>query len=308
MGSYSSQKTNLEGLCREALNLYRTQSENVAGKVGSVLRHLENLENRIRQNYGLVLHDCDVLDIGVGQFPLHLQYFGRNNRVVGIDFDVIAQGFNPVQYVEMFWSNGWRRVAKTVGRKLLGIDRLYIRELKRQMNLASLPRRPILHMDACQMDFAEATFHFVHCQSVFHHLSTPARAMEEIKRVLRPGGVCFISFHLYTSETGSLDPRVFTDRRHEAALWRHLRPRHAAALKSNAFLNKLRLAEWRALFEQHMAGAKMILHPSQRPGVEEDAQRLKAQGELPEYSMEELLTHNVWVFWQKPGGSPARSV
>ena len=186
MCSYTSQRTNLGTLCREALSLYRTQSNDVSEQVSGVLTHLRSLEKRIREKHGLLLQDCDLLDIGVGQLLVQLQYFGRNNRVVGIDFDVIAQGFNPLQYIEMFWLNGWRRTAKTAARKLLGIDRRYATELKRQLNVASLPRQKVLRMDACKMDFAEASFDFVHCQSVFHHLPTPALAIEEIKRVLKP--------------------------------------------------------------------------------------------------------------------------
>ena len=300
MGSYTSQRTNVGALYREALSLYRTQSNNVPEQVAGVLTHLRNLERRVGETYGVELRGRDVLDIGVGQFLVQMQYFAKHNRAVGIDFDVIAQGLNPLPYLEMFRSNGWRRTAKTVGRKLLGIDRLYAGELRRQLEVATLPAHRILRMDACKMSFPEASFDFVHCQSVFHHLPTPAQAIAEIKRVLRPGGVSFVSFHLYTSETGSLDPRVFTERRNEVALWRHLRPQHAHELTSNAYLNKLRLPEWRRLFNAGMPGAEIILNPSKRAGTAEDARRLIASGELADYDLEELATHNVWALWRKP--------
>ena len=119
MSSYTSQRTNLGALYREALSLYRTQSNNVPEQVGGVLTHLRNLENRISKTHGLDLRYRDVLDIGVGQFLVQLQYFGKHNRVVGIDFDVIAQGLSPFQYFEMMRLNGWRRAVKTVVRKLL---------------------------------------------------------------------------------------------------------------------------------------------------------------------------------------------
>jgi len=300
MGSYTSQRTNIGALFREALSLYRTQVNDVPAQVGGVLTHLQNLEKRIQTSCGLEMRGRDVLDIGVGQFLVQLQYFAKRNRVVGIDFDVIAQGLNPVQYLEMFRLNGWRRTAKTVGRKLLGVDRRYAAELKKQLDLASLPKHKILRMDACKMRFADAMFDFVHCQSVFHHLPTPALAIEEIKRVLKPGGVSFVSFHLYTSETGSLDPRVFTDRRDEVALWKHLRPKYAHELTSNAYLNKLRLPEWRKFFGTGMPGAQIFLNPSKRFGTEEDAHSLISSGELADYSLDELTTHNVWVIWRKP--------
>ena len=153
------------------------------------------------------------------------------------------------------------------------------------------------------MDFGDASFDFVHCHSVFHHLPSPALAINEIKRVLRPGGVAYVSFHLYSSETGSLDPRVFTERREEVGLWRHLRPEHAHEIKSNAYLNKLRLGKWKDLFAEYMPGAQVILNRSNRLGDEADAKRLKEGGELADFEVEELLTHNVWILWKKPNAS-----
>jgi SAM-dependent methyltransferase len=300
VGSYTSQKTNVGGLFREAVNLYQSQTRQIPGQVAAVLGHLRGLEQAIEKNCAFVIRDRDVLDIGAGQFLMQLHYFGKHNRVTGIDFDVIAQGLNPLPYVEMFRRNGWRRTAKTVMRKALGIDRRYVAELKKQLDVLVLPKRRVLQMDACQMDFADASFDFVHCHSVFHHLPSPVLALNEIKRILRPGGVAYISFHLHSSETGSLDPRVFTEKRVEVGLWRHLRPQHLHELKPNAYLNKLRLGQWKELFEQHMPGAQIILNPSKRPGDEEDARQLKAQGELVDYSLDELLTHNVWVLWKKP--------
>jgi hypothetical protein len=49
------------------------------------------------------------------------------------------------------------------------------------------------------------------CPSL-HHLPTPQRALCERDRVLVAGGVGYAEFHLYTSVTGSLEPRVLRDR------------------------------------------------------------------------------------------------
>jgi hypothetical protein len=60
------------------------------------------------------------------------------------------------------------------------------------------------------------------------------------------------------------------------------------------------LPVWRGLFDEGMPGAEIILNPSKRAGTEADAQRLIASGELANYNLDELTTHNVWVLWSKP--------
>ena len=146
MGSYTSQKTNLGSLFREAINLYQTQTRQVPAQVASVLEHLRKLEQMVETNCSFVMRDRDVLDIGAGQFLMQLHYFGKHNRATGIDFDVIAQGLNPLPYLEMFRLNGWRRTAKTVVRKTLGIDRRYAAELRRQLDVPALHKRKVLRM------------------------------------------------------------------------------------------------------------------------------------------------------------------
>jgi ubiquinone/menaquinone biosynthesis C-methylase UbiE len=47
--------------------------------------------------------------------------------------------------------------------------------------------RPLL-ADAHRLPFSEGSFTLVTCGSVFHHLEDPALAIDEIARVLRPGG------------------------------------------------------------------------------------------------------------------------
>src|SRR5881392_3895796 len=98
MASYTSQRTNLAELSREALNLYREWLGFVPEHVSNILANLRNLERLLEDHYAFALQDRDILDIGAGQFLIQMHYLARHNRVVGIDFDVIAQGLNPLQY------------------------------------------------------------------------------------------------------------------------------------------------------------------------------------------------------------------
>jgi SAM-dependent methyltransferase len=299
MKSYSSQTT-IGGLLREAECLYANHLRQCENRVSNYVEGLDGLQKLILSHFGVDLRDMDILDIGPGQFLVQMIYFARDNRVVGIDLDLIAHGFNPLPYAKMLWFNGVRRTLKTVARKLIGIDRRYAKEVKHRLNLASLPKLNIQRMDACRMTFPDASFDFVHSRSVFHHLPTPEEALNHVVRILKPGGIVCLSFHLFTSENGSLDPRVFTEERVGVGFWPHLRASTRNQLTPNAFVNKLRLAEWRRIFDVRMPGAEYILNRNTRPNAEQDAKRLQDNGELAEYTMEELLTDEVILLWRKP--------
>lgn len=278
--------------------LYDSHMGQVSGRVNYVLTKLRNVERQLGELYGFKLNDRDVLDIGAGQYLMQMHYFAQRNRPVGIDFDVIAQGANPVPYLRMLWFNGSWRTLKTIGRKLLGIDRRYATVVRGQLNVRRLPKLAVFRMDACNMTLDDASFDFVYCYSVFHHLPDPGAAIDGIVRVLRPGGVVYISLHLYTCETGSLDARALSGQP-DFPSWAHLRPQFAGGVKPNAYLNRLRIHDWRDLFQTRMPGAHLILNRTDRSGVEKDAQALLNQGEMSGYSLEELITHEVVVLWKK---------
>ena len=226
--------------------------------------------------------------------------FASSNQVVCIDCDLIVKGTNPIPYIRMLKTNGALRTVKTIGRKLMGVDKKYASTLRSQLRLKQLPEVVVKQMDVCDMAFAESSFDCVYARSVLHSLPDPGRAAEEIARVLRPGGVAYISVHPYTSETGCLDPRI-TSRRHEVQGWPHLRPQLQHTLYSpNVDLNKLRLTGWEDLFEAHMPGGHYIVTPNEDVGVAESAAELQAAGELLDYTIEELTAGELVALWRKP--------
>jgi len=50
----------------------------------------------------------------------------------------------------------------------------------------------LVQADACRLPFAENTFDVVYARGMLHHLPDPARGMQEIRRVLKPGGVAVV--------------------------------------------------------------------------------------------------------------------
>ena len=265
-------------------------------------------ERLVKDRLGLELTNLDVLDIGPGQFLSHMTYFSVRNRVVGIDLDVIFRGFRPLGYLRMIKTNGVRRTMKTIGRKVLGVDRKVASGLRRELQIGRLPKLDVLRMDACAMSFPSESFDFVYSRAVFHHLPAPAAALDGIVRVLRPGGACYITLHPYTSPTGCLDPRVFTERRDEVRGWPHLRQsRKETVDPSNACLNRLRLPEWRKLFTSKMPGVQFVTTESTE-ATPSEATALQNQGELLDYSIEELCTGQFAALWRKRAGSSSDGI
>jgi SAM-dependent methyltransferase len=304
--SYSSKPLGLTRSFRELERLYRIYSLNVPRNVEERIKDVRRAESLINEQLGVELRDLDILEIGPGQFLSQMIYFGRQNRVVGIDLDVIVQGFDPIGYARMIRHNGVKRIAKTVFRKVLGIDARNKAELKRQLQLPSVPKMRVHRMDACKLEFADSSFDCAYSRSVFHHLPRPQAAIDEIVRVLRRGGCAYVSFHLYTSQTGSLDPNVLVQREDEIGAWPHLRERFRNSVRSTSYLNQLRLEEWRQLFTERMPGVEFIYNRAAAAAnserLERAAIKLQSRGELLEYSLDELLTFEVIAFWKKADG------
>ena len=298
MKTYSSE-TRWNALWREAICLYQNHRLRAASRVDRYIEELRGYEVMIEARFDRKLEDMEILDIGPGPFLVHMSYFAQRNRVRGIDLDVVPTGFAPRQYLEMWRRNGLRRAMKTIVRKVVGIDRQYRRELERRLIRPQYEAHRVYQMDAQEIGFPDCTFDLVHSRSVFHHIPQPELALAEVARVLKPAGIAILSFHLFTSESGSLDPRVYTDHRGSVSRWPHLRPTTQGGVVANAFLNRLRLQQWREIINAALPGADIILRQNHRAGAVTEARDLKASGELADYSLQELLTDEVLVVWQK---------
>lgn len=301
MKSYSSESRGVVGLTREIAGLYRQHSNDVAGRVRGSIADARRVEARLEQRYGMELRDLDVLEIGPGQFLSQLTYFAMANRAIGIDRDVIVRNDGPLAYLRMLETNGVRRTIKTVGRKLIGVDHTYEVHLMKELGLAQLPPIRFFVMDVCGMSFPDNNFDFVYSRAVLHHLPQPVIAMNEIARVLRPGGVAYVSIHPYTSETGCLDPRIYGRRRNEVLGWQHLRPGVSGTVQQpNVYLNRLRLEEWQKLFASKLPGVEYIVTRTDDSGALDRANGLQKRGELLDYSLDELLAGEFVALWKKP--------
>ncbi|RYG10705.1 MAG: class I SAM-dependent methyltransferase [Burkholderiales bacterium] len=290
---------------REAAYHSRFYSNGADDFVRHRTKVMEDLADTLRRRHQLVLTGLDVLDVGTGQQQVQSVWLARNNRVTGIDLDVVAKGWSPAVYLGMWRRNGPGRVLKTLGRKALGIDARFRAALRRQL-AHTADGLPVLQMDVTQLGFAEESFDFVYCSSVLQCVPDVGRALYEMNRVLRRGGVGYFTVQLFSSETGSLDPRLFGNNRDEIPHWAHLRPDWAHLVSGEAWLNRLRLADWRQQVAAHLPDPTIDLGQPQAEKLIPLAEQLKRAGELADYSMEELITHDLKASWRKPQAQDPR--
>ena len=229
----------------------------------------------------------------------YLRYFGIRNNATGIDLDVVSDRLSPPAVMRMLHVNGPMRTGKTIARKMLGLDAKFNKELCRQLGVAHLPEPRVLQMNAEEMAFARASFDFVFSCSTFEHLSDPGAVIGQINRVLKPGGVAHITLHLYTSDSGCHDPRISAGRREELPLWAHLRPQHLKKVQGNAYLNKIRLADWRNLFLSKVPDVVLRTVGDENQSRSTELARLKRLGELADFTDEELLTVELVAMWKR---------
>lgn len=299
LSSYSDRRLGTLGRTRELFTLWQSKREDVPGQARQMLAEMESSQSEMECALGGRLKDKDILIIGPGQQLVEMSFFARHNRVTGIDLDVIPQHPSVREYLEMFRNNGSIRTLKTVGRKAMGYDRALRREVERQ-GLPVDDDPTIVAMDAAAMAFPDGSFDCVFSHSCFEHLSEPGDVVRQVARVLRPGGLAYVDVHLYTSDSGCHDVRIFGGRRESIPPWSHLRPRYRHLVQPNSYLNEIRLAPWRDLFSQHWPGVTFRLRPERDPAIQSALAPLQADGELKEYEDEELLSVYLLAEWVKP--------
>ncbi len=274
-------------------NLTRLHRQGLDTRVAAVVAELRGIEEEVLDHTGTRIENCRILDIGPGQRLMQ-------HDVVGVDRDAIVQGLDLAGYWRMGRSNGLGRVVKTIGRKVLGIDRSYRRELERQLGL----REPIPHLVVHQRNgwdtgLQAESFDFVYSLRTFMHIHEPEASIEEAARVLAPEGVAFIDLMPYTGPTGSLDIGVLGGGGTELPPWAHLRPQHRHLVQGSAHLNRLSLSEWRRLIAKVMPDSTLRVVQPDAETLRPVAEKLHKQGELLEFSVDDLVTSGLRITWRR---------
>jgi SAM-dependent methyltransferase len=292
--SYTSEWRGMRYFLADAVKAYKTQLATSRNLVTARLEETKLVERLIRVTYGMEIQDLDMLEVGPGQVPCQLLYFSRRNRAVGIDSNIVLRRKTPLGIWRVARSNGLIRAIKTTARGILGIDASYYRDLRRQLDTPDLPVPHILPMDVHRLEFPGDSFDFVYSRSVFQHLRDPAKAIGEVRRVMRPGAITYISLHLYTSPNGYADGPV-DDR---TADWPHLRGMLPSGAGDRS-RNKLRLGRWKDLFSDLMPGSRFLLRGPAEQGLRVRATELQNLGDLADYTLEELVNFEFAATWRK---------
>jgi SAM-dependent methyltransferase len=302
--SYTSMHMGVVARCRELFSLARVALGSQSEGAVRTVRWVGEAKRLIFERTNVRIGHSKILEIGPGQQLRHMRCLAVDNDVVGIDTDPIRQSLRVSEILEMARSSPWMRTIKSLGRAALRQDARFKAAMARELGVDRFPELSVLRMSATKMTFADGSFDLVLSCSVLEHIDDSRAALEEVVRVLRPGGVAFISLHLYTSHSGQHDPKIFAQGRPVAPLWPHLRPEHAHSVGSSAFLNRMRLDDWRKLFGSVMPGVEFV-YERDEDDLAVHLAGLRTAGELPEFTDEELLTVNLVALWKKPPSAQA---
>jgi predicted SAM-dependent methyltransferase len=123
------------------------------------------------------------------------------------------------------------------------VDRLSVADLRRQYpELASLDLVPVAHIGSAEdlADIADSSVDFVVACHVLEHIEDPTRALREIHRVLRDGGIFFCALP---------EPRVTFDKERQPTTVEHLVHDHRAGTTSH----RDHFVDWVDNVERHQA-------------------------------------------------------
>jgi SAM-dependent methyltransferase len=279
-----------------------SQKRDIRKRMVRSLERLTWFHDSAESMTGIALRDKQILEIGHGQMPLTAAFVASlGNDVHGIDLDETPSGLLDVRgYYRLARRNGLPRACKTLVRHLTGINGAIKAEFLRQRGLTAWPPMNLAYGDATAIPHADASIDFVYSFNVFEHLADPAKAIQEIIRILRPGGGMWLVFPHYAHANALHDMRWITGAEDAPVPWAHLIPKFRETVEQGAFVNTLRISDWESLFRDYCRGVAFATRPIHDRRVDGWLDKHRACHFLSDFSDEELLTDEMVVAWNKP--------
>jgi SAM-dependent methyltransferase len=226
-------------------------------------------------------HPLMILDLANGALkPQSTILSNAGHTVVGIDFVNIPHfGMKKLLYA----------VAIFLFRLHLVPRGFFIR--------TNIRTKPLYLMgDVGALPFKAETFDLITSMAAFEHFLDVPSVVAECARVLKPGGVIWVSIHVFTTISGGHNVGMrldaVSDLPRGVEPWDHLRKRH---LPFTVPLNEFRVGDYLQEFEKHFS---ILKHgPSGNEGT--DMLTAEVRSELSEYSEMELTCGAYRILAQK---------
>ncbi len=236
---------------RAGWDTFKAHQSGVLGNVDSVIRDHKILCEIIEQYIEKSVDKISVLDLGCGQRATQTALFSADGAsVTGVDYEIPTYKMGIKTFFKAAQRHGFERAIKAFIRHML-LDKKFFNDLAssygKEIDLAKLDTRV---MDASDLKFEDKSFDFIYSAWVFEHVENVSRAICEINRILKGGGVAWIGVHLFPSLSGGHN---FAWARPDEAPSKNVPPwDHLLDVTSpvNTYLNKLRLEDYRSIFSK----------------------------------------------------------
>jgi SAM-dependent methyltransferase len=238
-----------------------------------------------------------VLDIGCGwRFPITLLLHTFGAMVTGLDAEFVDRRLSASKLWKHFVQHGAVAFARRLVREVVHKN-IYFRELERQFGSPLRFEGLDLRHTPIEDVSGSGDYDLVFSNATFEHLGDVEKAVQVVARILKPGGMAYISIHLFPSLTGGHDvltnpggPSViFTP---GAYPWRHLRD---PGWRPPVYLNRWRESRFREVFERHLTVREWRTEFWEPEGfLTETILR-----ELPGFTREELLKRSIVVISER---------
>lgn len=278
-----------EAACREWLKLQDILARDMTRVAG---RHWQEFValRRVLRPYTGEIRGKRVLDIGCGRlYPFSLLFHNLGNAVTGIDivYSGIAEPLFRRYWKILRW-NGLENFAGNLMYEVLAHNRTYYRALRDACDFPlSMRDIDIRQMSVESMLLPDETFDVVISIAVFEHLHDVSQALSEMQRVMKAGGIAYISIHLFTSPSGGHHYKW--ENTDMVPPWDHIRQRK---LPLTTCLNGLREQDYLSLFQDKFKILEVV-DIDQEEGKPLLTPEIRA--ELGDYSEEELLKHGIAI-------------